>query len=168
MLRLQPERSPQSMEDECETGSRESSRTLRRSNVKPGGQWTAMSKRGGSDRASSFDADLGKRQHGGSGGGPAHEGGGAEGGEDQNVLHLRRKVLRLLGIGKNTIILHPPIGVHISFDDERIVFDLAKRVSERRLFKLWRRVNHDGHVRTGLQWQSEKAHEHRKHGNCTD
>src|SRR3984957_21256877 len=64
--------------------------------------------------------DLRKRKHVSTRRRPSHRQRRTERREDKHPLHLRQYIIRSRGVGKNLIVLHAPLRVHIRLDHQRV------------------------------------------------
>src|SRR6202049_2761819 len=86
-------------------------------------------------------ADLRKRHHCPARRRTAHRKRRTECGEDQHPLHLRQYFPRILRVGKNAIILHAPVRVHVSLNHQRVRVDRVQSHAKRALLQLRRGVD---------------------------
>ena len=109
----------------------------------------------------SLHVDLGERHYRAPCRRMPHQGRRTERRENKHVLHLHRQILIFAGIRENTVVVYTPLGIHVSFNHQRIFLDAVRRSPKRRLFKLGRGLNHQRNVAiAGLERRRQKRHQH--------
>src|ERR1700691_80080 len=82
--------------------------------------------------------------------------------EDQHPLHLRQKILRSPGIGKNLVVLHSTVFVYVGFNHQGLGVDRA-HCAERALLQFRPSIQHERHVFSVVRLQLPRNRQDRRH-----